>query len=76
MGGGNEIIVGITHPYSTGKPDSLVFVVLKEARKLLDVKKGEPWHLKVDLQRKRIIYEPVKLPEVGEKLAEKRVHHD
>lgn len=62
MGRGNEISVGITHPYSTGKPGSLVFVVLKEARKLLDVRVGESWCLKVDPQRKRIIYEPVKLP--------------
>lgn len=61
MGKENEVIVGITRPYSTGNPDSLVLVVLKEARKLLNVKKGEPLHVKVDSVHGRLIYEPVKM---------------
>lgn len=55
-----EIIVGITRPYSTGNPDSLVLVFLKEARKRLNVQKGQPLHVKVDPTKNRLIYEPVK----------------
>ena len=45
--------------YETGKPDSLVVVIPKTVRRMLNVHKGAEFRVKVDAEG-RIIYEPIK----------------
>lgn len=59
IGQKDELVVRITKPYKAN--DSLAFIIRKEAQQILNIKRGEPWHLKVDLKRRRLIYEPVRI---------------
>jgi antitoxin component of MazEF toxin-antitoxin module len=47
--------------YETGKPDSLVVVIPKSVRRMLNLQRGTTFHVKVD-RRGRIIYEQTSDP--------------
>ena len=52
----SEVILGVTKPFSIGKPDSIVLVVPKRVRERVKIKPGQLWYVKVDKDG-RIIYE-------------------
>ena len=58
-----ETVLGVTKPFSLGKPDSIVLVVPKTVRERVKIRPGQLWHVKVDKQG-RIIYEKVEEEEV------------
>ena len=53
-----ERLIAVTKTYETGKPDSLIVIVPSEIRKLLKLKKGVRFAVKVD-EQDRIIYERI-----------------
>jgi bifunctional DNA-binding transcriptional regulator/antitoxin component of YhaV-PrlF toxin-antitoxin module len=53
-----ERLVTVTKAYETGKPDSLIVIVPTEVRKLLGIRKGQRFAVKVDADG-RLIYEPI-----------------
>ena len=59
-----EQIVGIVRAYSTGKPDSIVVVIPKDAHEKMAKVKGQKFLVKID-ELGRLIYEPI--PGEGEK---------
>lgn len=54
-----EETIGIARAFELGSPASLVLVILKGARKRLQVESGEKFYLKLD-ELGRIIYEPLR----------------
>jgi len=58
MSNHEEQVIEIVRAYETGKPDSLILVVPKEARKILHIEKGQKFYVKID-SRGRIIYESI-----------------
>jgi bifunctional DNA-binding transcriptional regulator/antitoxin component of YhaV-PrlF toxin-antitoxin module len=53
-----ETLISVTKAYETGKPDSLIVIVPTEARKLLSIRKGQRFAVKIDSAR-RLVYEPL-----------------
>jgi len=53
-----ETIIGIVKAYSTGKPDSIVIVIPKEAHGKLGEVRGKKFLVKTD-SKGRLIYEPL-----------------
>lgn len=51
--------------YETGKPDSLIVVIPKTIQRMLGIKKGTYFRVKVDREG-RIIYEPIRPGEAAE----------
>jgi antitoxin component of MazEF toxin-antitoxin module len=50
--------------YESGRPGSLIVVIPKTVRRMLDLHKGVEFRVKVDREG-RIIYEPIKDPVVA-----------
>jgi len=54
-----ERLLAVTKTFEIGKPNSLIIVIPSEIRKLLKLKKGDRFAVKLD-ERGRIIYERIK----------------
>jgi len=57
-----ETIIDVVKAYPVGKPDSLVVVIPKTVREILNFKAGQRFCVKIDEQR-RLIYEPIERSE-------------
>lgn len=53
-----ERLVAVTKTYETGRPYSLVVIIPSEVRKLLTIRRGDRFAVKVD-ERGRVIYERI-----------------
>jgi len=53
-----EQIIGTAKAYSTGKPDSIVIVIPKDAHAKMGKVRGQKFLVKLD-EKGRLIYEPI-----------------
>jgi len=55
----SEKLIAVTKTYTSGDPDSMLWIIPNEVRKILNIKKGEKFAVKIDTKG-RVIYEPIK----------------
>ena len=60
-----EYHVETAKAYESGRRGSLLIVIPKAVRRMLEIEKGTRFNVKVDLSRDRIIYEPTKSIDQG-----------
>lgn len=54
----SETLIAVTKTYFSGDPDSMLWVVPSEVRKVLKIEKGERFAVKID-EKGRVIYERI-----------------
>ena len=54
----SEKLMAVTKTYTSGDPDSMLWIVPSEVRKALNIKKGERFAVKID-DKGRVIYERI-----------------